>query len=333
MKRFVLGCIFIVSLPGSLLAAPSGFCTETGDIMWWNDGLQKQAFMTGQTAAWIEITADTWIPHDPSAIYCNPYVQSEAWIVGEGNAQQVADPRFARVQNRQYGTFYGIYYGQTKHWFVFAHEDGYDYWKFRGTINKFFKLGDRTVADGGDCYCSPIIISLNRKAGYRLTSPHNGVWFDIDGDGELNNIGWTRENDQVGFLVYDRNGNGKIDSGRELFGNATLMADGSLAPNGFAALAELDSSGDGIFTADDAAYAQLRIWIDANHDGKSQRRELLGLDETGVAGVLLGYSVSDLVDRAGNRYYFKGTALLLNQRGVEMPTIIYDVVFAAGGGE
>ena len=187
------------------------------------------------------------------------------------------------------------------------------------------------MADGGNCYCSPIIITLKRHQGYKLTSTQNGVWFDIDGDGALDNVGWTRREDSIGFLVFDRNRNGLIDSGRELFGNATLMANGSNAPNGFAALAELDSNEDGVFDAGDAAYGQLRLWIDENHDAVSQADEYLNLAEAGIDLIYLGYRVTDKVDRNGNQFYFRGTALIRNSKGVALPTLIYDAVLAKGG--
>jgi hypothetical protein len=134
----------------------------------------------------VQIAGVRRVPANPSAIYCNPFVQTEAWIVGEGGATAVADSLSARVHNRQNGEMYGLFYGQTKHWFVFAHED-------------------------------------------KLTGAKQGVWFDIDGNGTLEQMSWTRRSDEVGFLAYDRNGNGQIDSGRELFGNSTLMKDDSFS--------------------------------------------------------------------------------------------------------
>ena len=73
----------------------------------------------------------------------------------------------------------------------------------------------------------------------------------------------TVDNDWVGaetpWLALDRNGNGLIDDGRELFGSMTELPDGRRAPNGFAALAALDDDGDGRITARDAAFARLLV--------------------------------------------------------------------------
>ena len=104
-------------------------------------------------------------------------------------------------------------------------------------------------------------------------------------------------------LVGDINGNGLIDSGRELFGDETFLANGQKAAHGFAALAELDQgsqingqlqgAGDGVFDAKDAQYANLRIWRDLNQDGISQANELKTLLDTGVTSIKLGSSTTN----------------------------------------
>lgn len=90
---------------------------------------------------------------------------------------------------------------------------------------------------------SPIIV--NTSGGYLLSGANDPVLFDIDGDGQLNRIGWTSREGDDAFLALDRNGNGFIDDGTELFGNATRLRSGLAAANGFDALAEFDENGDG----------------------------------------------------------------------------------------
>jgi hypothetical protein len=82
-------------------------------------------------------------------------------------------------------------------------------------------------------------------------------------------------------------GNGLIDSGRELFGNNTQLANGQLAADGYAALRELDSNADGVLNASDAAYTQLRIWRDLDQDAHSDTGELLSLEEAGISQINL----------------------------------------------
>lgn len=85
----------------------------------------------------------------------------------------------------------------------------------------------------------PVLLDLEND-GIRLTGLDDPVWFDIDADGEVDLMGWTDRSE--GLLALDRNGNGTIDSGAELFGNATPLLDGARALNGYLALAELDSA-------------------------------------------------------------------------------------------
>ncbi|HGG9380900.1 TPA: bacteriocin, partial [Neisseria meningitidis] len=108
--------------------------------------------------------------------------------------------------------------------------------------------------------------------------------------------GWVAADD--GLLVRDLNGNGIIDNGAELFGDNTKLADGSFAKHGYAALAELDSNGDNIINAADAAFQSLRVWQDLNQDGISQANELRTLEELGIQSLDLAYK--DVNKNLGN---------------------------------
>jgi|GEM_PF-2900465 len=151
---------------------------------------------------------------------------------------------------------------------------------------------------------SPIILDLNNN-GIETTGVKQGAYFDHANDGFAERTGWVDAAD--GLLVLDLNGNGKIDNGGELFGSETLLANGSKAANGFEALSALDSNGDHQINADDAAFASLKIWIDANSDGFSQADELLSLEAVGVAAIATTYSTSDIVDNNGNAHRQLGT--------------------------
>jgi hypothetical protein len=111
----------------------------------------------------------------------------------------------------------------------------------------------------------------------------NPILFDHDGDGIKNGTGWVKPDD--GFLVLDRNGNGSIDNGRELFGDSTIKSNGQTATDGFDALADLDSNADGKIDANDAQFANLRIWRDLNQDGISQTGELFTLASLNIASI------------------------------------------------
>jgi hypothetical protein len=183
---------------------------------------------------------------------------------------------------------------------------------------------DQTGDDTDPSNCSPIIVDLTGD-GFFLTSAANGVKFDIANTGIPLQIAWTA-NANSAFLVLDRNGNGVINSGAELFGNFTPQPV-SAHPNGFLALAQYDSNGDGVIDAKDPIYSQLRLWVDINHDGISQPGELHTLQEMGVYSISLDYSLSQRTDEFGNVFRYKAK---INQGLNGEPDVgkkAYDVFF------
>jgi Ca2+-binding RTX toxin-like protein len=151
----------------------------------------------------------------------------------------------------------------------------------------------------------PLVLDLDGD-GIETVSATGAVLFDHDGDGVRSGTGWISSDD--GILVLDRNGNGLIDSGRELFGADTVLSDGSTATSGFAALADLDANDDGVFDAQDGQYNNVRVWRDLNQDGVSQANELFTLNQLGVASIQLTPSTTvDLDLGNGNVVDNRGT--------------------------
>ncbi|WP_143481806.1 calcium-binding protein, partial [Pseudomonas citronellolis] len=156
---------------------------------------------------------------------------------------------------------------------------------------------------------SPLILDLDGD-GVETLGKDAGIHFDHDGNGFAELSGWVGKDD--GLLVFDRNGNGEIDDGSELFGNNTDLADGGKATNGFLALADLDSNGDGWIDAGDEAFSQLRVWKDSNSNGKVNEGELLTLEDAGVGKLSTGFSNQNKVDEHGNKILQQGGYVDLN---------------------
>jgi len=150
----------------------------------------------------------------------------------------------------------------------------------------------------------PLILDLDRD-GTETIGVDGGAYFDHDANGFAEQTGWVSPDD--GLLVRDINNNGMIDNGRELFGDNTILKDGTLATDGLKALADLDDNNDNKIDSQDAAFSQLKVWKDANSDGISQAGELKTLDELGIKSLNTEYTVTNITDSTGNTQTHQAT--------------------------
>jgi trimeric autotransporter adhesin len=160
------------------------------------------------------------------------------------------------------------------------------------------------IATGAWAQCSPIVIDTH-KDGIQLGPAGRTVSFDVNADGFPDTVQWVRPRGDEAFLTLDRNRNGVVDDGSELFGVGTPLFEGGTAPNGFVGLAQYDrpllgGNDDGVISSADAVWPELRLWLDANADGVATRSEMRRPEALGLTSFGIIPRARRYIDNAGN---------------------------------
>jgi hypothetical protein len=151
--------------------------------------------------------------------------------------------------------------------------------------------GHWTACEGPN---TPIVLAFNGEpVKLSETSGH----FDL-GQGAFATTLWPSAN--TPWLTRDRNGDGRINDGSELFGSMSRLSDGKLAKNGFEALADFDTNQDGVIDARDQVWHELALWFDYNGDRKVEAGETKSMAEAGIRSISLNYENDLRCDGLGN---------------------------------
>lgn len=161
-----------------------------------------------------------------------------------------------------------------------------------------------------------ILIPLGPVEEIRLTSAHDGVAFDIRASGHAEQLAWTAIGENTALLAYDKNANGSIDDGSELFGDQTVAG----VQDGFDALRQLSGERTPYLTATNPLFPKLLLWVDRNHNGISEPEELLRFGDY-FASIGLGAERIDRKDQYGNAFHLQGHA---QRRTAPGPNITWD---------
>src|SRR5918911_5681713 len=307
-KAIILMLLATLSLSALLILAPSKVCAECPDPLCGGEACADTYYSNGPDS----ITAYT-CSYNQTCDYKDTVHWKVYWMdgyerdvdpIGKGQIyggllrNYYCEPGFTVPTFVQTGPTTAMW-SQTPHDGKFYYSDGTGCQNLTNTL---------PWTASHSCSSSPVIVDIAGD-GFNLTDKTGGVVFDIKGNGSPAHMAWTAADSDDAFLALDRNGNGLIDDGKELFGNYTDQPR-SFDQNGFLALAEYDKpgtggNGDGEIDNRDAIFSSLRLWQDTNHNGVSESDELHTPAEMEVQSFSLDYHLSRKTDEYGNQFKYR----------------------------
>lgn len=276
---------------------------------------------------------------------CQGEIQTKSYVSGYGGYAQDTGYNYSHVNFEVEPVFTGVHFTHSTHLFLspfggeeVIHNGNASAWAYHTCDAPPFGCPiEGSSWNSVTCECQegcPLLLDTEGD-GIDLTSREEGVYFDLDSDGQAELISWTRMNTDDGWLVLDRNGNGRIDNGRELFGNFSSIYPDQLYPianHGFDALEALESSAtwgphrrDGKIDARDSMYSRLQVWRDIDHDGASDAGELVSLESLGVVSLGTDYKATRQRDEHGNVFKFKAPSYWQLPNGKVKKRTFWDV--------
>lgn len=299
-----------------LLGAPAvSTQSNYSSIMYMDGGLYGPIVVTARTTVyflWAHTKARTeaWISQGTSGCYTG--TKSGNVCIKEHYSSVYGVNSVADAVPYKTGNPYnvGTFNASSKHFYI----NGSTWTNFENRTQSLtiFPPPNTGCPQSGPYWCgaSPIAVAVQGNQ-YKFSAPE--VSFDIDADGDLDTVGWPSQPHKVAFLAYDANGNGIVDNGSELFGNATVAG----LSNGFEALAHLAGqaaplNGDDFLVNTHPFFSRLLLWQDFNRNGFSEAEELRPASDVLVA-IGLGATEADDADKAafdkeGNVFRWEGVA-------------------------
>ena len=169
------------------------------------------------------------------------------------------------------------------------------------TMSREFIKREELHIQSGEALKDPLVVNF---AGSAAELTQTSFAFDIDCDGQDDQISCFKPGS--GFLALDRNRDGTVNNGRELFGPST--------GRGFAELVAFDEDGNDWIDANDSIYERLQIWV---RDEQGER-SLFGLGEKGIGAICLNHAPTPFDLKAPNNQLLgqvKTTGFFLNESG------------------